>query len=79
MSLSDACLHFSVAQPGACRIGRRVPLDCGVGCAAYVADLVGAMSLDREEQTRQEIWARVTLARPVPAWPVGKPRGKGAA
>ena len=53
------CLHFSGIMPSRCMVGRTAPRDCAVGCAAYEADMINAMSLDRDKRTRAQVWARI--------------------
>lgn len=67
------CIHFSGIPPSTCLIGRKAPRDCVPGCAAYMADLVSALSLDPHERTRCEVWTRVMgYHRPVSAFNPGK-------
>jgi hypothetical protein len=66
--MTAPCLHFRAGcNDGGCELGRRVPQDCGPGCAAYAEGLSDA------ERTPCEIWTRVMgYHRPISAWNAGK-------
>lgn len=61
------CIHLGPAPQGTCGLGRTVPHDCGLGCAAYSPGLTDA------ERTPCEVWTRVMgYHRPVSMFNKGK-------
>lgn len=67
MNQITPCAHLDETQGEACRIGRRLPQDCGTGCPAYLD------GINQSERTRCEIWSRVMgYHRPVSAYNAGK-------